>query len=119
MTIEEHIFRIVEPLITVYPDKAPINAQLPYLTYQRFGGQSVTFVDKTLPDKKNAVIQINCWASSAIEASNLIMRVEKSLLADPTVTASAITEPVSTFDDDPESAITGRMQDFSIWYPTS
>lgn len=119
MTLEEHIFNIVEPVITVYPDKAPMNAALPYATYQRMGGRSVTFMDKSLPDKKNALIQLNCWASSPIEASNLIMRVEKALLKSDVVNASAITEPTSTFDDDPESPITGRMQDFSIWYPTS
>lgn len=117
MTLEEQVLRIVEPVITVYPDNAPIGAQLPYCTYQRFGGQPLTFVEQALPDKKNAVIQLNCWASSAIEASRLILSVEKAFLADTVVTASAVSEAQSTFADSPDAGINGRMQDFSIWYP--
>lgn len=119
MTLEEHVKNIVDPVIIVYPDVAPMDAKLPYCTYQRIGGKSVTFLDQTQPDKKHAFIQLNCWASSAIEASNYIMRVEKAFLADQTVTASAISEPESVFSDDPEAEIKGRMQDFSIWYPTT
>lgn len=119
MTLEEHIYQIVNPTIAVFPDAAPMGTPLPYCTYQRFGGRSITYMDHTLPDKKNAVVQFNIWASTALEASNLIMQIEKILVANKTVTASAISEAESAFSDDDEAEIKGRMQDFSIWYPTN
>lgn len=119
MTLEELMYQILNPVISVYSDVAPKNASLPYCTYQRFGGRPLEFFDKTLPDKENAIIQINCWAPSAVDASKLIKKVEKTLLANNVITASAITKPESVFIDDPEAEIRGRMQDFSIWYPSN
>lgn len=116
MTLEEHIKIIVEPIITVYPDVAPLEAELPYCTYQRFGGRPITFVEGSLPNQKNAVIQLNCWASNVIEASKLILEVEKAFLASD-LTAKAVTEASSAFTDEPNTTLKGRVQDFSIWYP--
>lgn len=115
--LEQLINEAVSPILTAYPDIAAIDAKLPYCTYQRMGGRPIKFMDGSLPDKKNAIVQINCWANSALEASDLIMKVEKAIIASSDiVTAEAVTEPTSTFTDDPNASMKGRMQDFSIWY---
>lgn len=115
-TLEELINEAVSPVLTAYPDIAPIGADLPYCTYQLMGGRPVQFLDGTLADKKNAVVQINCWADSALEASRLIAKVKKALIAYADLKVSVITEATSIFTDDPNAGTKGRMQDFSCWH---
>lgn len=118
MTLEEHMVNVVDSLISTYPDSAPMDAALPYCTYQIIDGKSLVFMDKTTPDKKHAYIQLNVYAKSALEASNLIAQVEKTMLATKDFNATPATGARSIISDDPEAEIRGRMQDFSIWYPT-
>lgn len=119
MTLEEHLKIVIDKFVMVYPDVAPMNAALPYCTYQLIGGRPVVFVDNTIPDKKHAYVQMNVFAKSAIEASNFIAQIERELLASSRLQASPINNAQSVISDDPEAKIKGRMQDFSIWYPTN
>ena len=118
MTLEEHMHNVTSSLIAIHADIAPHGTPLPYGTYQIIDGQSVVFVDKSTPDKKHAYVQINIYAESALEASNLIAQVEKRLLETKDFNASPINAARSIISDDPDAKIKGRMQDFTIWYPT-
>ncbi|QKN84416.1 DUF3168 domain-containing protein [Vibrio phage Marilyn] len=119
MTLEEHLFNVLGPVISVYPDVAPLDAKLPYCTYTVIPGRAVVFLDNTTPDLANASIQINCFATSSLEASKKIKLVEKTLMASKAFTATKVAEPGSIFTDEPDTPIRGRMQDFTIWYPTT
>ena len=113
MSLETSIFGALSALVggRVYPDVAPDDTPTPYITYQQVGGRSVSFVDSTAPNKKNARVQINVWAATRTAASDLGRTVEDTLRT--ALRATALGALVATYD--PETRLRGTRQDFSIW----
>lgn len=115
MSFNTEIFDALKGLVgnRVFPKRAPELTPLPYIIYQRAGGQPVNFVDPTLPSKRNARYQVNVWAKTTEEADQLSRQVENILRLRLTLQTSVLGEPVDVSEDD--TKLNGTMQDFSFW----
>lgn len=118
MSLESSIFDSLKSLVSnrVYPDVAPISTALPYITYQQVGGRAVSFLESAVVGKRNARVQVNCWAATRLAASNLARSAEDALVVDTTCRAIPLAAMVATFEDETEPPLYGTRQDFSIWY---
>lgn len=115
MSAEAAIVPLLTGLVSgrIYPDVAPSGALLPRIVYQQVGGQNITWLEGTLPDKENARMQVVCWASTRLAAINLMKQAEAAILAAPVIQAEAIGARISGFEQD--TNLYSSQQDFSIW----
>lgn len=114
MTLEESLTALLRTICPrTFRGFARTNTELPYCTYQRIGGQSVDFLDNTIPSKRNADIQVNVWSSSQAEADALIGQMEAAMRASSAFQARAVAESSDDFDADMERYC--ARQDFTIW----
>lgn len=97
----------------VYPDVAPHNPQLPYITFQQVGGEALNFLDRTLPSKLNARMQVNVWAATRLEACTLAQQVEELFQLSLTLQAETLGAAVADFEE--VGQLYGFRQDFSVW----
>lgn len=115
MSAEAALVPLLTSLVAgrIYPDVAPSGALLPRIVYQQVGGQNITWLEGTLPDKENARMQVVCWAATRLAAINLMKQVEAAILAAPVIQAEAIGARVSGHEQD--TNLYSSQQDFSIW----
>lgn len=97
----------------VFPDVAKTNTQRPYITWQQIGGDVINPIANDIPDKRNAYIQINVWASTRLEANTLALQIEAALIQSTAFTARPQSALMAAFEDDTD--LRGTMQDFTIW----
>lgn len=116
MTIETRLCEVLNDLVAgrVFPDIAPPDAEVPYITYQQVGGDPVNLLTGESPGKKNARMQINVWAGSRLEASGLTDQVESALRAATDLQPEVLTGRLAMFDQ--ETRRRGFLQDYSLWY---
>lgn len=117
MSAEASLHALLTGLVSgrVYPDVAPSGAPLPRIVYQQVGGESLTFLEGSLPDKENGRMQIACWASTRLAAINLAKQVEAAIVASTAFQAKPIGARVAVVETDIEPYLYGCRQDFSIW----
>lgn len=96
-----------------YPDFAPPGTKLPYITYQQIYGDVLRYMGKEVPNKENAVMQINVWSASRKEAKAMILQIEAKLILANQFQASPVAAAVSDFEADVPAYCS--RQDFSIW----
>lgn len=114
MSLETSLYTTLSPICPrVFPDIAPATTATPYVTWQQVGGSSMVYTEGTLPDKRNARIQINVWAKTRIEANALCMQIESTLCASPLFQAEPAGALLAAIDDDTD--LRGAMQDFYVW----
>ena len=114
MSIETLVFTTLKDLVEdrVYRNIAPQTAfGLDRITFQQVGGDAVNFLDPARPSKKNARVQVNCWAQDLDSASALGRLAEDAMRAIGTVLGGLVTTG-------PEEAtgVYGSRQDFSVWF---
>lgn len=117
MTYETSLVSALQTLVAgrIYPDTAPQNTARPYITHQQIGGQSLSYVDDTLPDTEHSRVQINVWADTRLAARALIRQIEAALVPCTAFQARPIGAPSTTFE--PDTKLYGALQDYSIWSP--
>lgn len=114
MTLEEMLYAELTAVCPrVFPDFAPTDTPRPYVTWQQVGGESIQFMDRTVPSKENADIQISVWADTRKEAKATILAIEAQLIGATSVQASPIAAAISDFDADMERYCS--RQDFDVW----
>lgn len=114
MSMESDLTALLKAICPrVSPDVAPAGTATPYITYQGIGGQSMQYMDKTLPSKRNTLIQINVWGKTRAEALPLIRQAEQAICTSTLFQASPVGEPLWTYDE--EADLRGCLQTFSIW----
>lgn len=115
MTIEADIFNTLKALVSnrVYPDVAPAGAEKPFIVYQQAGGEAINFLEAGAPAKRNARIQIACWATTRLAAATLARDAEDALTTSA-LKAYSIGALTAIYEDD--TGLYGSRQDFSIWY---
>lgn len=96
----------------VFSDVAEAGAAKPFITWQQVGGDVLQPISG-MADKRNALVQINCWAERRIDANALALAVEAALVGATVFQARPQSALVATNDDDTD--LRGAMQDFSIW----
>ena len=114
MTVEASIFGLLAPLVAnrCFPDFAPITTAKPYLTYTQIGGEALTLLDGSLPDKKHGRFQINVWGDTRASVSALMLQVELAMSQVTVFHARPVSAPSSDYDHD--MLIYSAMQDFSV-----
>lgn len=115
MSAEALLTTLLAPLVSgrMYPDVAPLDSDLPRIVYQQVGGDSVVFIEGTLPNTENARMQLACWATTRAAALDLAKQVETAIVASPAFQGRPISARVSDYEEDTE--LYGARQDFSIW----
>lgn len=98
----------------VYPDVGPEPLPMrPYVTWQQAGGEAITFLDRTLPGKRNARVQINVWADTRLSANALAMQIEDALRLSQAFQAAPLAALIADYEL--ELKLYGTIQDFSIF----
>jgi hypothetical protein len=115
MSLETDLYAVLGPLVggRAYPDFAKIGATSPYITYFQAGGQAINFLESGLVGKRNARVQVNCWASTRIDANQLARDAEDAM-----VLSGLKTYVIGAFSVSSNSDLNlyGTRQDFSVWY---
>jgi len=117
VSLETSIYTALKGLVSnrVYRDIAPADVDdLPRITFQQVGGEAINFMDPTVPSKKNARVQINCWADRRDTVMTLARDVEDTLRAVTSLAPTVLGAAVAVYED--EVGLYGSMQDFSFWY---
>ena len=114
MTVETTIYDTLKTLVgnRVFPDVAPVNTVLPYITYQQVGGAPINFLDTAVPDKKRSRFQVNVWGRTRLEVADLASQVEDLLRVVTALQTSIETAPVAVYEGDID--LRGSRQDFSF-----
>lgn len=117
MSLESDIVAALTSLVSgrVFPDVAPYITARPYITYQQVGGAAENFLESTLVGKRNARIQINCWADTRATA-NTIARSAESALVLSGLKTTVLGAFISVHEEDTDPPRYGTQQDFSTWY---
>jgi hypothetical protein len=114
MSLETDLYAVLSTVCPrVFPDVAPATTATPYITWQQIGGTAFNYVEGTLPDTRNARIQINVWDKSRMASNAMIQQVEQALCAAPAFQCRVESAHLATIDDDTD--LRGAMQDFSVW----
>jgi len=114
MSLESALLTILNTVATrVYPDIAPGHVTVPYITYQQIGGDAPTFVDRAVPNKRNALMQINAYATTRAESMAMMLAVESALTLATTLQALPNGALIADIDDDTD--LRTSIQDFMIW----
>lgn len=114
MTLEERVTQVLRSVCPrSYRGIAPAMTDLPYVTYQKLGGQELQFMDGSLGSKRSALMQINVWAESELVSDPLMEEIGQALIAAPGLQAS----PEGAARDAVDSEIDrcGTTQDWTIW----
>jgi hypothetical protein len=121
MTVETEIVALLETVVpqanpeipSVYADVAPMTALPPYATYQQVGGQTLRYLGRELPSKKNGRFQITVWATTRMQASALALQIENAFLLTDVMQADPLGSPIATVEEG--TNFYGTRQDFSVW----
>jgi hypothetical protein len=115
MTIEAELYQALLSLAggRVFPDVAPENTPVPYITYQAVGGEPINFLSGEAPGKTNTRMQVNVWAATRLEASEIGAQVEDAVRAAIDLQPDVLAGRVATYDE--TTQYRGTMQDFGLW----
>lgn len=114
MSLETQLFTVLSGVCPrTFPGFAPITTVRPYVTYQQIGGAAVNMLDRWVPNKRNASIQVNVWSNTAAEAMTVIQSIEDALRMSVVFQAEPQSAPITDFDMD--MPVYSAIQDFSIW----
>ena len=96
----------------VFPDVAPSGTAKPFCTWQGIGGESLIFLDNTLADKRNTLLQVSVFSTTRLESLALIRQIEPAMLASAAFTATPQGEPINTHETDTQ--LYGCIQRYEI-----
>lgn len=100
-----------------FPVTAPWGTQLPYVIWQRAGGKAGRTLDKKpAGGLQNRRIALSVWASSPIQATQLLQQIEQALITSSVIQCTPLEEATDVFDDGgTDAGIYGMQQTFSVW----
>jgi len=115
MSVESDLYNTLKGLVAnrCYPDFAPLGTVRPFITFEQTGGESLYFIDGSLPDKKHGRFEIGVYADTRAACAALALQVETTLAAATVFQASAIHAPISDYSD--EVKIYSSTQNFSVF----
>jgi hypothetical protein len=115
MAIEETMYSTLGSLFDgrVYPDIGPNDVALPYAVWTQVGGSTVDLVNNSDPILRNSRIQLNIWATTRLQANQLMRSAEAALRTHP-VNGRPVGALMARLD--PTEQLRGAQQDYSIWW---
>lgn len=113
MSLETTIYNALKTLVSnrVWPDVAKEGTALPRIVYQQIGGDAFSFLEGGPVGKRNATIQVSCWATTRQAASDLSRSAEDALVG---IAATPLGAMAAVYEQ--ETQLYGAQQDFSIFY---
>lgn len=115
MSVESDIFTALKSLVSnrCYPDFAPLGTTRPFITYEQAGGDALSFLDGTLPNKKHGRFEIGVYADTRAACAALALQVETAMAASTAFQSTAIHAPISDYASD--VMIYSSTQNFSVF----
>ncbi len=115
MTVESSLYDTLKGLVSnrCFPDFAPLGTVRPFITVEQAGGEALSFLDGTLPDKKHGRFEIGVYADSRASCAAIALQVEAAMAAATAFNASAIHAPISDYA--PDVKIYSSTQNFSVY----
>lgn len=115
MSLESDLFDALKGLVSnrVYSDVAPAGVARPFIVYQQAGGEAINFLEAGAPVKRNARMQVSCWATTRLAAAALARAAEDALAASA---MKAFSLGALTAIHEEDTGLFGTRQDFSIWH---
>lgn len=106
----------------VYPVLAPQSATLPFITYQRVGGETLNHMTGTTGDD-HGIYQVDIWAASYSSAKSVALKVRNRLngwsqSSSPTIapiTHLSEQDQLESPDDGGDVPLYRVIQEYSIW----
>lgn len=116
MSIEQALVEALSPLVEGRVSPLVVDdfeQTYPWITFQQIGGRAGWYLERAVPSRLNARVQLNTWAKSMTEAADLARRIEQRICV-----AFDAAEPLGAFTATYEERVNlyGTRQDFSIWY---
>lgn len=74
----------------VFPGSAPPTAPRPFVTWEQIGGDPARYVDNAPMAKRLAQLQVDTWAATKTEATQLAREIEDALCAATVITARPV-----------------------------
>lgn len=96
----------------VHIGTAPNGTEQPYVTWQHIGGDPLRYRDNEPAAQRNALIQVNTWAATSLEALQLLLAIEEALCLSARFQASPHGEPIGAYDEGDTDK--GYLQTYSI-----
>lgn len=117
MTTESLIYDTLKGLVSnrVFPDFADIGTVRPFICFEQAGGDALSFLDGTLPDKKHGRFAIGVYADSRASCAAIALQVESAMAAQTAFQSTAIHAPISDYARDVK--IYSSTQNFSVFSP--
>lgn len=97
----------------VFPVTVPYGTPAPYIVYQGFGGEVVTFLDNADPQLKNRSVQVRVWGADPAQADSVLQAASVALQASTGLIAKPMSAPRDDYDEDMQ--LYSASQDFTIW----
>lgn len=115
MTVEADIYGLLAPLVgnRCFPDFAPLGTVRPFITYEQAGGEALSYLDGSLPDKKHGRFEIGVYADTRAACAALALQVEAVMAAATAFQSTAIHAPISDYAS--EVKIYSSTQNFSVF----
>ena len=115
MTVESDLYGILKGLVSnrCFPDFAPLGTVRPFITFEQAGGEALSFMDSTLPNKKHGRFEIGVYADSRAACAALALQVEAAMSAQTAFQSTAIHAPISDYAS--EVKIYSSTQNFSVF----
>lgn len=114
MSLETTLVTLLTPICpTIFYDIADFGTPAPYVTYQQIGGDAPTFIDREVPSKRCAMMQINVYATTRGESLQMMLQIESALTLTPLLQAKPEGALHADIDDDTD--LRTAVQDFIIW----
>lgn len=117
MTVEADIKSALNSLVAgrVFPDFAPLGTTRPFITFEQMGGEALSYLDGTLPDKKHGRFEIGVYADTRSQCAAIALQVESAMAAATAFQSTAIHAPISDYASD--VLIYSSTQNFSVFSP--
>ena len=114
MSAETEIFQLLNGICPrVFPDIAPPETPMPFITYSGIGGPSMRYASGEAMASHYPTIQINVWSSQRAEALALIRQAEEVICAAASINAEPQSEPL--WQHDPHVGAYGCLQRFDVF----
>jgi hypothetical protein len=115
MTVESDLFGLIKGLVgnRCFPDFAPLGTVRPFITFEQVGGEALSFVDGSLPDKKHGRFEIGVYADSRASCAAVALQVEAAMAGATMFQSTAIHAPISDYAS--EVKIYSSTQNFRVF----
>jgi len=123
MSVESDIRALLVTVVgadKAFPDVAELNVAPPYAAYQQVGGETIDFLGREVPSKKNGRFQITVWATTRADASAKALAIEEAFILATAFQARPLGAAVSdsetfTLPGQSTTRLYLSRQDFSVW----